>query len=97
MLFFNQVRENQDRAHERQRAVFAKRAKKGVKTFHLNVGDRVLWRNMRDATRKGGACNPIWKGTYRLGITHLIHLNTMCIPLQVFIMLMATIISIIHK
>ena len=44
---FNEVQENQAKAHKRQKANFEKRKQSGLKTFDLKIGDAVLKRRMR--------------------------------------------------
>ena len=61
------MKENQDKAQDKQKEAYAKRKSKGVKTFDLKVGDQVLKKNMRNLQRKGGATEPLWAGPYRYG------------------------------
>ena len=60
-----QVLDNVERAQERQRDTFAKRQLKGVKVFHLQVGDVVLRREMRNVGRKGDQMKSKWIGPYK--------------------------------
>ena len=66
MFLCVKVKENQEAAHKRQKEGYAKRKAKGVKTFDLQVGQLVMKKKMSNVGRKGGACDPIWNGPFRL-------------------------------
>ena len=58
------VQANIDKAQERMKKSYADKARKGAKRFEFKVGDRVLYRNNRKKTRKGGQLEPDWNGPY---------------------------------
>ena len=60
-----QVLENVEAAQEKQKTEYARKKNKGVKVFDLKVGNKVLRRNMRPLSRKGGQMEKKWLGPYR--------------------------------
>ncbi|XP_050704972.1 uncharacterized protein LOC126990394 [Eriocheir sinensis] len=49
-------------AQEKQKAEYRNRKARGVKTFSFSVGMKVLKRNLRNETRKGGIMEQKWTG-----------------------------------
>lgn len=52
-------------AQQRQISEYRKWQGKGVKTFNIYVGQKVLQRNSRNDSRKGGKMEPKWTGPYK--------------------------------
>lgn len=52
-------------AQEKQKAEYRNRKARGVKTFSFSVGMKVLKRNLRNETRKGGIMEQKWTGPYK--------------------------------
>ncbi|XP_050709511.1 uncharacterized protein LOC126994271 [Eriocheir sinensis] len=53
-------------AQEKQKAEYRNRKARGVKTFSFSVGMKVLKRNLRNETRKGGIMEQKWTGPYKV-------------------------------
>ncbi|XP_050703669.1 uncharacterized protein LOC126989147 [Eriocheir sinensis] len=57
---------NQTKAHAKAKKAYEKKKSKGVKSFALHVGQLVLKRQAANIARKGGQCDPLWTGPFRI-------------------------------
>lgn len=63
---YEKAKVNQKMAYKKQKKEYESRKSQGVKTFELKVGQMVMKRNTANVGRKGGRCDRLWTGPYKM-------------------------------
>lgn len=60
------VKNNIEKAQNKQKAEYYARKNKGYKSFNFQIGDTVYKKNMKNKARIGGKLDPDWTGPYKI-------------------------------